>query len=531
MKRNFLKENANHSPSVGHNLRTRRIIIPQTSNRQYISTSTSNEIISQETNNIQIENNSFKTFPDSHWIEPSLDSDSSKLDLESFDQFDDPFGTNSSTIIQSTIIDTSVNTSASTSINNKSSSSNTDALVSQLNNLAIDNTLNVWILTTTNKNGHNKVGYKLSSLGYSYTVDKPKSELIPTASKIYWKCERLSCGAKTCRGRAQSAGLQPPLVVTHGHDHLPQPERVEVLRVCEKIKQAAGASNDPPRSKIREETLNLKESCMAEMTRRDALRQMINRHRNAKLGHHFTAKCLSQIEIPESLHNTFRDELFNWDDSGNDDKNRVILFTTKENLNLLDSYHDWLGDGTFYIAPTFFKQLYTIHIVYRGQSFPLAYGLLPNKKQATYKKFFKMVKHNLKNKVETFNMDFEKAAMNAAEKTFLCEILLCFFYFLQSGFRRVQYHGLVREWHDEQFRMSFKTMQALAYLPVDDVITGFELLSSEAPTKFKPILSWLENNYIGKFKPNSRTSRVVPRYPIKMWNLHERVKKGKNQKP
>jgi hypothetical protein len=103
---------------------------------------------------------------------------------------------------------------------------------------------------------------------------------------------------------------------------------------------------------------------MAEMTRRDALRQMINRHRNAKLGHHFTAKCLSQIEIPVSLHNTFRDELFYWDDSGNDDKNRVILFTTKENLKLLDSYHDWLGDGTFYIAPTFFKQLYTIYIVY-----------------------------------------------------------------------------------------------------------------------------------------------------------------------
>jgi hypothetical protein len=61
---------------------------------------------------------------------------------------------------------------------------------------------------------------------------------------------------------------------------------------------------------------------------------------------------------------------------------------------------------------------------------------------------------------------------------------------------------------------------------MDDVIIGFELLSSEAPPKFKPILSWLENNYIGKFKPNSRTSRVVPRYPIKMWNLHERVIKG-----
>ena len=60
----------------------------------------------------------------------------------------------------------------------------------------------------------------------------------------------------------------------------------------------------------------------------------------------------------------------------------------------------------------------------------------------------------------------------------------------------------------------------------DDVIIGFDLLSSEAPPKFKQILNWLENNYIGKLEPNSRTSRVEPRYPIRMWNLHERVKKG-----
>jgi len=77
--------------------------------------------------------------------------------------------------------------------------------------------------------------------------------------------------------------------VTQGHDHLPQPERVEVLQVREKINQSVSVSNDLPRSIIREETLNLKESSIAEMTRRDALRQLINRHRNAKFGHAFTA--------------------------------------------------------------------------------------------------------------------------------------------------------------------------------------------------------------------------------------------------
>ena len=156
----------------------------------------------------------------------------------------------------------------------------------------------------------------------------------------------------------------------------------------------------------------------------------------------------------------------------------------------------------------------------------MAYGLLPNKKQTTYKKFFKMVNHNLKNKVSTFNMDFEKATMNAAIAIFKCDICLCFFHFSQSGFRQVQLHGLTREWYDERFRFSFKMMQALAYIPVDDVVSGFEYLTSQAPPRYGIILKWLENNYIGKLKPNSRTSRIEPRFPIPMWNLHDRVKKG-----
>ena len=68
------------------------------------------------------------------------------------------------------------------------------------------------------------------------------------------------------------------------------------------------------------------------MTRRDTLRQQINRIWNLKLSHGFKAKCLSQIEIPEALGKEFRDELFYRDDSGNHDKNRVIPFITEKNL-------------------------------------------------------------------------------------------------------------------------------------------------------------------------------------------------------
>lgn len=48
----------------------------------------------------------------------------------------------------------------------------------------------------------------------------------------------------------------------------------------------------------------------------------------------------------------------------------------------------------------------------------------------------------------------------------------------------------------------------------------------DAPRKFKPILTWLENNYIGKFEVNSQTVRKTARFPIDEWNLHDRIKKG-----
>jgi len=82
---------------------------------------------------------------------------------------------------------------------------------------------------------------------------------------------------------------------------------------------------------------------------------------------------------------------FYWDDSGKNDKNKIIVFTTKRNLELLDlEYHDqWLGDGTFDIAPTFFKQVYSIHILANGRAFPMVYGFYQTKNK-------QLIKYSLK---------------------------------------------------------------------------------------------------------------------------------------
>jgi hypothetical protein len=66
-------------------------------------------------------------------------------------------------------------------------------------------------------------------------------------------------------------------------------------------------------------------------------------------------------------------------------------------------------------------------------------------------------------------------------------------------------------------------MQALAFVPEDDVIEGFLFLQSSSPDKFKPILEYLEVYYIGQLVPLSRTIRQIPTFPIPTLNLYQRV--------
>ena len=82
-----------------------------------------------------------------------------------------------------------------------------DVLSKQLNQIVLseESNENNWLLTSTQKNG-----YKLTSMGFSYTVDKPQLDDIPNATKIYWKCCKTSSGSKTCLGRTFE-WIEPPV--------------------------------------------------------------------------------------------------------------------------------------------------------------------------------------------------------------------------------------------------------------------------------------------------------------------------------
>ncbi|KAL5246077.1 hypothetical protein ACI65C_013485 [Semiaphis heraclei] len=78
--------------------------------------------------------------------------------------------------------------------------------------------------------------------------------------------------------------------------------------------------------------------------------------------------------------------------------------------------------------------------------------------------------------------------------------------------------------NNADFNLYARMITALAFVPPENVVESFEMLSEELeqvePT-LQPILDWLEMYYIGILRIEG--VRRVPTFPIETWNLYNRV--------
>ena len=70
-----------------------------------------------------------------------------------------------------------------------------------------------------------------------------------------------------------------------------------------------------------------------------------------------SATSLLELDVPENLRVTLKDEPFLLYDDGPQQNNRLICFATQRNLELLMEADIWLADGTFSSFPKLFSQL------------------------------------------------------------------------------------------------------------------------------------------------------------------------------
>ena len=119
--------------------------------------------------------------------------------------------------------------------------------------------------------------------------------------------------------------------------------------------------------------------------------------------------------------------------------------------------------------------------------------------------------------------DFKKAAINVFEDKFVAVISGCFFHLSQNVYRKIQSEGLTTIYQeDREFFLKLKMLPSLAFVPEQDVVDCFNILMADFPESALGVATYFEDNYIGKILPNN--SRRIPPFPIRIWNMYERVR-------
>ncbi|CAF0975804.1 unnamed protein product [Brachionus calyciflorus] len=219
---------------------------------------------------------------------------------------------------------------------------------------------------------------------------------------------------------------------------------------------------------------------------------------------------LAEIDVPEWLMVTLKDETFLYYDSGSLDQERFLVFCTKSNNKLMENRNIFC-DGTFSVAPKYLKQIYTIHVEYEGHSLPVVYAFLTRKAQALYTHFLSKIREKLNIFPSSFTSDFQIAFIKSVQSIFPgTPVNGCYFHFKQSMWPKIQELGLsVGYCKDQKVYNSLVMPQSLVYLPEDDVLKAFEEIKELKEikdlyaAKIQAFYEYFEEYYVAK----SETSR------------------------
>jgi hypothetical protein len=188
-------------------------------------------------------------------------------------------------------------------------------------------------------------------------------------------------------------------------------------------------------------------------------------------------------------------------------------------------------DGTFKICPPMFYQIYTIHIEMFGRSFPIVYIMMKNRKLCSYIKAFEFINCNKNIIPEFIIVDFEIAAVLAAERTFLkSKIKTCIFYFCQNIWRQVQSLNLTTQYKQNmEIRKVIRMLLNLVFVPENNVRILFlkikqYLQEKNLESSLDSFVKYFEETYIGIFESDVETKKAL--FSIRTWSTYTKILKN-----
>ncbi|KAK3933016.1 FLYWCH-type zinc finger-containing protein 1 [Frankliniella fusca] len=354
--------------------------------------------------------------------------------------------------------------------------------------------------------------------------------------RTYWTCKRSKL--KECKAKAiTKSGPDGRIIVVKSsedspHEHPPNREEGEAAKIVKNMKRVApDHPGMPPAQILRAELSSVPSGVLSQLPESENLKKMMRRGENF---------VLYDSQTPES------DE----DEDGEEDEgdNRVIVFVTRRNLELLGKSGTWFVDGTFKTSPKIFVHVFTISALVKRQTassrednvcFPLVYALFSSKMEVQYSQVLQAVKNASREQRVGFTQpsqvmsDFDVAILNAVKTAFPDgTVSCCFFHLGQSIYRKVQTSGLQAAYNDlddRETKIGVHMLLAQAFVPPDDVKEVFRDLQRSLPQPLTPIVTYLkETNIMGT--TNRRTRRLnPPRYPVSMWNQYGATLRGEHR--
>lgn len=178
--------------------------------------------------------------------------------------------------------------------------------------------------------------------GYRYNLNKGT-----------WYCVDRRRG--NCQAKAYTTEDEIQSFVNE-HNHVGDAALIEKLVVQEKIRVAAQNTFQPTKLIVSKCILGVSKSAAVKLP---AIRSMARYVRKIRQPTQFALPVpasLSCLSIPECYKYLENGERFLLHDSGPDSE-RMLIFSTMENLNQMSVCTDWFSDGTFKVAPMLFDQV------------------------------------------------------------------------------------------------------------------------------------------------------------------------------
>jgi hypothetical protein len=258
-------------------------------------------------------------------------------------------------------------------------------------------------------------------------------------------------------------------------------------------------------------------------------------------------------EIPPEFAQCFDNERFLIHNEILDGHGRIMIFSSAFGLQNLCHSKTWGGDGTFGVVPKPFYQLYTLLAEMDGVSYPSLFCLLPDKKGATYKEVFEIVKREVslkgEMKLEQVLVDFEGPAINQIKPVFGRHVKVtgCQVHWFRNLHKKQGEVGNLLSWLMARPLLGefLTAIHGLCYVPSDEVPAYYQALidqelkviltdldenggvdieeADDCRESLTTYLDYIEKNYVGH---KSRYGWTMPRYPPPLWNQLENALNG-----